>query len=286
MKMAPLIIFLVGFLMSCTLFSDNSDMLGAYEFQGYATATPDQDRIKIPLEHRSINVGHDFTIEFWFKTGPGDNPGGTVNVNATDGTGWVLGHVILDRDIDDGLGSNDYGDWGIVMANGRIAFGVAKGASGKTIWAQGTNDLRDNQWHHVAVTRRSTGQMSIYVDGILGAQGMGPSGDVSYLSGRSTQQPNSDPYLVIAAEKHDYSGSLGYKGLLTGLRISNAVLYDGNFTPDKKTIRPIPYTTVALYYFNFWDGQELKDLSGNKNHGQIKRGGNPLSPIFVNDRPF
>lgn len=260
-------------------------VVASYGFQGHQSG--DIDRIKIPLVNKSVNVGNDFTIEFWLKTQPSDNPGGTVNTSATDGSGWVGTHIILDRDIDDNSGSNEHGDWGIGMANGRIAFGVAKGSSGKTIYASSSADLRDGQWHHVAVTRQgSSATMRIYIDGQLGDQGIGPSGDVSYKNDRTTSKPNSDPYLVIAAEKHDYPGSLGYKGLLSGLRISNQVLYTSDFTPDQTTIQNQTGVTVALYLFDVWNGVDLTDVSGGGNHGVVKVGGSPSGPYPSTDRPF
>lgn len=274
---------LVGLLLGCPTLSEEKG-LGAYGFHGHQTG--DYDRVKIPLVNRSVNVGGNFTVEFWFKTQPGDNPAGTVNTSATDGSGWVGGHILVDRDIDDNSGSNEHGDWGVAMANGRIAFGVAKGPVGKTIYAASTPDLRDGQWHHVAVTRRTTGQMAIFVDGVLHAQGLGPSGDVSYRNDRVTTMPQSDPYLVLGAEKHDYPGSLAFKGLLSGLRISAAVLYDTNFTPGPQTTSLNPFTTVALYTFRFWDGQTLLDLSGQGNHGQVKVGGSPAGPFSAGNGPY
>ncbi len=259
--------------------------LASYGFQGHQNG--DIDRVKIPLVNKSVNVGLDFTVEFWLKTHAADNPGGTADPNATDGTGWVYSHIIVDRDIDDGSGSNEYGDWGIGMAAGKIAFGVAQGSSGKTILASSSADLRDGQWHHVAATRHgSSGEMRLYIDGQLEATGTGPTGNISYKNDRTTTKPNSDPYLVLAAEKHDYPGSLGYKGLLSGLRVSQQVVYSSNFTPGPDTVQNQPGSTVALYLFDTWNGSSLTDLSGQGNHGIVKVGGSPPGPYASTDRPF
>lgn len=257
--------------------------MGSIVFQGHASG--DYDRVKFPLENRNLNVGGDFTVEFWFRCVASDNPAGTANPNATDGTGWITGHIMVDRDIDDGVGENERGDWGISMAQGRIAFGVAKGPDGKTIWNGSGPDLRDGQWHHVAAVREATGAMRLYIDGVLNASGMGPAGDVSYLSGRPTQRPNSDPYLVLAAEKHDYPGYLGYKGHFTGLRISRCARYRENFTPGIHTVGLDPLV-VALYTFSTAPDSQVVDLSGNGNHGVMKVGGTPPSPTLSSEAPF
>jgi hypothetical protein len=72
------------------------------------------DRVRIPLtSNRSIDVGGDFTIEWWMKVeGP--------LVDASCGTyesGWIYGNIVLDRDV---FGAGDYGDYGVsVRRRGR-----------------------------------------------------------------------------------------------------------------------------------------------------------------------
>lgn len=262
--------------------TDSKSLYGSYGFAGQIFN--DLGRVKIPVENKTINIGQDFTIEFWLKMEPQNNPGGTVNENATDGSGWVTGHIIMDRDIDDTQGTNSYGDYGIALAQGKPAFGVAKGHTGKTIYASSSPDLRDGNWHHIAVTRNgTTGQMHIFVDGILRASGTGPGGDIRYQNGRTTTRPNSDPYFVLGCEKHDFDHTvLGYEGLLTGLRISSTIRYHGNFTVSK-SIPPVDSHTVALYLFQEWDGQNLKDETG-QNPGIVQKA--PNAPYPSPDHPW
>lgn len=257
----------------------------SYGFRGQIFG--DRGRIKIPIEpNRAVNVGMNFTIEFWLKMPPGSNANGSVNTSATDGSGWVGGHIVIDRDIDDSQGSNSHGDFGIALADGRPAFGVAKGTNGKTIYASSAADLRDGTWHHIAVTRNaSSGQMKIFVDGIEHASGIGPTGDISYQDNRATTRPNSDPYLVIGCEKHDYDSTvLGYEGLLTGLRFSHHVRYTGNFTvaPAKPAADS---HTVALYLFESWDGENFYDEL-NLSPGIVKTGSTPFAPYPSLDAPW
>ena len=142
--------------------------------------------------------------------------------------GWITGNILLDRDI---FGRGDYGDWGVSVTNGRIAFGVSQGSNGNTIC--GSRTVANGAWHHVAVTRnQSSGQLRIFVDGVLDVEGSGPTGDVSYRDGRSTSNPK-DRLLVIGAEKHDFNTNQfpSYSGLFDELRISNSIRYTSNFTP-------------------------------------------------------
>ena len=170
----------------------------------FGNGVDDIDRVKIRIDApaRPADVGStDFTLEWWMRALPGENASDAVGCDANDG--WIHGNIIFDRDV---YFDGDHGDFGVSLTDGRIAFGVGAGASGNTIC--GVTDVADGAWHHVAVTRRfSDGRLRIYVDGVLDAEG--PAGDVgnnrnvSYRDNRPTSYPNSDPFLVIGAEKHD-----------------------------------------------------------------------------------
>ncbi|MFN7037161.1 MAG: LamG domain-containing protein [Bellilinea sp.] len=254
----------------------------------FGSGSGDIDRVKIPLDnpHRSVDVGGDFTIEFWLKAAPGSNPTSACQESASQDT-WINGNILLDRDI---YGDGDYGDYGISLYGGRIAFGAAVGGSRRTIC--GASDLRDGQWHHVAVTRQSgNGQMRIFVDGQLQKTQNGPAGDLSYRNGRAAAYPN-DPYLVIGAEKHDVDPAAypSFNGWIDELRISTTIRYTANFTRPNQ-----PFTadsaTVALYHFDGPPGAcsgLISDASGQDNHGECKFGGTAPNqgPQYALDSPF
>ena len=89
----------------------------------------DIDRVKVAIDNpaRPVDVGvTDFTIEFWIKAEPGVNQG-RATCNRRDG--WITGNIIVDRDI---YNAGDYGDFGVSLHNGRIAFGVSIGTRGTT----------------------------------------------------------------------------------------------------------------------------------------------------------
>ncbi len=283
---------------------------GAYEYQednpNYLCSLPqhslnffgngidDIDRVKFAINPATpIDVGGDFTLDFWIKCHYADNTG-FVQAQA-NGDGWITGNIVVDRDI---YGSGDYGDYGVSIgqtsstaSNSRVvAFGVDRLGNGRTI--TGTTDIANNQWHHVAVTRNTTtGLMRIFVNGIQDAQGTGPVGDISYRDNRTTSYPISDPFLVIGAEKHDAGSAYpSYNGLFDELRISNQVRYTSNFTPSA-----LPFitdaNTVLLCHFNEGNGVMANDesdaIGGNRpTNGFLNTGGSPTGPIWSTETPF
>lgn len=139
-----------------------------------------------------------------------------------------------------------------------------------------------------AVTRRQQGQLRIWVDGQLDAQGAGPAFDVSYRDNRNTLYIN-DPFLVIGAEKHDAGPEFpSYSGFLDELRVSDVMRYDAPFTPPTEPFTPDP-NTMALYHMDEGNGDLLLDSAGSTgepSHGQVRYGGDPAGPVWTTDTPF
>ncbi len=252
-----------------------------YALRFYGTGSGDIDRVKIPVSNTlgaslPVNIGAtDFTIEFWLRFAPGENNSGMC----TEGEdAWINGNIIFDRDI---FGTPDYGDFGISLYGGRIAFGVHNGSSGYSICS--TTTLAANQWHHIAVTRRTTGEMRIFINGALSRSYNGPTGNISYRVGRSVSWPN-EPYLVIGAEKHDYDPNTypSFSGWVDEVRISNIARYSAAFTPPSA-----PFTTdantVGLYHFDEGSGTTVLDssgASGGLSDGQRRVGGPNNGPTY------
>lgn len=254
----------------------------ALRFYGHGTGGV--DRVTVPIEpHVPADVGLDFTLEFWLKAAPGANPSPPCSPG---GVNWIYGNIILDRDI---WGPGDWGDWGVSLAGGRIAFGVARGSSEQTICG-GTN-LATDTWRHVAVTRNAgTGAMRIWVDGQLDGSGTGPTGDVSYRNGRSSSYP-ADPYLVIAAEKHDADPGVypSFSGLMDEVRISTVVRYTAPFTPPAAPFA-VDGQTAALYHFDEGPAGPcsgaIVDAVGSSPGACAFGGTPPAGPVYVTDTPF
>jgi hypothetical protein len=213
--------------------------------------------VKIPIDPPvPVDVGGDFTLEWWMKAQIEDNPSSACASGANEG--WINGNIIFDRDV---FGTGDYGDYGVSLAGGKIAFGVNNGSESYTIC--GSAALADGGWHHVAVTRRVTGEMSVFIDGQIDSQAVGPAGDISYRDGRSSSYPNSDPYLVIGAEKHDAGAEYpSFNGWMDEVRLSNSIRYTTGFAPPES-----PFTTdsetIGLYHFDEGFGNTVNDSSGS-----------------------
>lgn len=257
-------------------------------FYGQGVSAPDLDRVKIPIDpHVPADVGAgDFTLEFWMKADRADN-NGSVTCNSADG--WITGNILFDRDI---FGAGDHGDYGIALGGGRIGFGVNNDSSGTVLC--GATVVTDGAWHHVAVTRNgSTGQLRVYVDGRIDGSGDGPTGDLSYRDGRSTNYPNSDPFLVIGAEKHDVGPAYpSYRGFIDEVRISNNLRYRSKFTRPTGPFVP-DAGTVALYHFDegpagacTGDVFDSSGAVGSPGAGVCRYGGGAAGPVYSTDTPF
>ncbi len=259
-------------------------------FHGYGITAPDQDRVKIPINNppRPADVGAgDFTLEFWMKAIPGENSAGTCSPGNDN---WITGNIMFDRDVN---GTGDYGDYGVSLFSTGIAFGVFSGLSGVGNGICGETNVADGVWHHIAVTRRAfdaalgTGVLRIFVDGMLDAEGFGPTGDVSYRDDRPPLSLN-DPFLVIGAEKHDAGAQYpSYSGWIDEIRLSNTVRYTQNVTRPSQ-----PFTTdintVALYHLDEGSGDTITDSSGaagGPSDGTRNFGGSPPGPEWSTGVP-
>ncbi len=269
-----------------------------YALRFYGNGRNDIDRVKIPVDDPAtsspgppVDVGStDFTLEFWVRGARADNRAGAISCGSN--INWIRGNIVVDRDrYDQGRA------FGISLGAGRVAFGV-RSSGDRTIC--GSSDVLDGQWHHVAVQRRrSDGWQWIYVDGVLEAQADGPDGDVSYPdngvplyrcgSGGGQQCTFSDPFIVLAAEKHDAGSSYpSYRGVLDELRISKILRYNGNFArPGAAFVTDA--STVGLYHFDEGQGTIASDTSGaagGPSNGTLRYGGNPAGPVWTTDSPF
>lgn len=269
----------------------------------YGHGTNDIDRLKIRVDDPSnlmdepgppVDVGEtDFTIEVWMKAAATDNAARAIACGAGHFS-WISGNIILDRDRFSAGGR----DFGMSLVNGgRIALGV-ENADGQAHTLCGSTNVLDDSWHHVAVQRRaSDGSLWIFVDGRLDGQASGPAGDVSYPGNvypdANCGGPcvNSDPFLVIGAEKHDIDRVAypSFSGLLDELRISRSLRYGATFVrPDSPYVPDA--STVGLYHFDEGPGAALAIDSGaavgGPSNAVIRYGGNPTGPVWSADTPF
>ena len=96
----------------------------------FGTGSDQVDRVKISLNGNTrANIGAtDFTIEVWIRGNQADNePAGSCGTNEA---AWITGNIFIDRDV---FNDGDYGDFGLSLYDGRVAFGATRGRSGSTI---------------------------------------------------------------------------------------------------------------------------------------------------------
>ncbi len=164
-------------------------------------------------------VCNDFSLAFWVKTSQA----------TTAAAQWYNGYGLVDGDAS-GTGN----DFGTALCAGKFAFGV--GNADYTIFS--TSLINNGAWHHCVATRQqSTGQMRMYVDGVLQATGTG---------NRNTL--NSSVRLLFGAIS---SGNGYFNGSLDDVRIfsrtltSNevAVLYSSTLAAP--TAGPMSLTAVS-----------------------------------------
>ncbi|MBE2238054.1 MAG: LamG domain-containing protein [Caldilineaceae bacterium] len=251
-------------------------------FYGSGRDAIDRITIRIDGPARPADVGAtDFTIEFWLRAEADANTG-SATCNANDG--WITGNVVFDRDI---YFAGDYGDFGIALNSGAVAFGLSVGSNGATLC--GSRVVTDSQWHHVAVTRRTTGAMALFVDGQPDGSTTGASGDASYRDGRAVGGNPWDPYIVLGAEKHDAGAAYpSFNGWMDELRISNTVRYTAAFSRPAAPFTPDD-NTMALYHFDEGTGTTITDVAGatgGPSNGELRVGGSPAGPVWSGERPF
>jgi hypothetical protein len=270
---------------------------GGYSLRFHGNGTGDIDRVKIPIDELPPDTsagppadigGEDFTLELWMRATAAENPAGAVVCG--DNLAWINGHVVFDRDR-----YNQDRKFGLSIAGGILVFGTSGDGTGDHTVC-GTTDVLDDAWHHVAIARRrSDGRMWLFVDGNLEAEEDGPDGDISYpddgVPGDFCGGPcdASDPFLVIAAEKHDAGPAYpSYAGYIDEVRLSRVLRYTGPFSPVADPFMT-DGDTVALYHFDEGQGAVVNDTSGAQggpSNGIIQSGGSPEGPQWSAETPL
>lgn len=262
----------------------------------HGNGTGDIDRVKIRVDDTATSLpgppadvgATDFTIEFWMKANAAENTAAAVVCG--DDVSWIYGNTVFDRD----RYAQDR-KFGLSIAGGRFVWGVSGNGTGDRALC-GVNDVLDSTWHHVAVSRRrSDGRMWLHVDGVLEGEVDGPNGDVSYpddgvpgdfCGGPCTQ---SDPFLVIGAEKHDAGSAYpSFSGWVDEVRLSRRLRYTGAFSvPTQPFVSDAD--TVAPYHLDEGTGDVVGDASGaagGPSPGVRRFGGSPAGPEWSADTPF
>jgi uncharacterized repeat protein (TIGR01451 family) len=175
-----------------------------------------------------------FTAEAWVKTNSTANQQGIIeryNWLTEDNGGFVLR----------------------LIPGGKLLFGTVRNAN-EYEFVTGVTSLTTGGWHHVAGVFDGQ-QLRVYVDGNLdGAK------DSTLFPAEGTAS------LKIGARGDDASNT--FDGLIDDVKVSQGVVYQGSFKPEKHFIAggasdsATPTTTWGVWTF---DDKQTADLSGAKN---------------------
>ncbi len=185
----------------------------ALSFSGngtYNQAVGSQSAVTLANDLSPI-LGGTSSLDVWVKT--------TQVGNATH---WMAPAI---TGVEQSGAGNDI-NWGTLNASGDI--GIYVGDSGGIY---STNPVNDGQWHNIAITRNSTtGQVQLYVDGVLNATG-------TFDTGLKTSQFSVIGALSdVANDGTTPTGDNYFNGQLDEVRIYNQVLS----TADVQGLAVIP----------------------------------------------
>jgi hypothetical protein len=172
-------------------------------------------RLPNPLED-------DLTLEAWIKT-----------TSSLNGTQHFQGRGVIDADV---IGGPNQNDFSATVLNGRFAFGIGN----PDITIQGSTAVNDDQWVHVAATRRgSTGEMALFVNGELEESGTSPN-----------QNPLVDRETIAVG-----GGSLvrNFIGLIDEVRLWSVVRSAADIQANLREITRADEPGLVAYY-RFEDG--------------------------------
>jgi hypothetical protein len=173
----------------------------------------------------------DFTICFRLKT----------TEQAGEWGQWYYGRGLVDGEI--GGVANDFG---VCLADGRIAFGIGN----PDVTLLSNSSVNDGAWHAIAVTRTGS-EMKIYIDGVENAsRNDGPTG------GRQVSA------LRIGMQATGANGSLS--GQIDDVRLYSSASSSYVLAAITGPLTTFPETNLAAYYP--LDGN-ANDVSGNNRNG-------------------
>ena len=220
-------------------FTETDLITGSAYFDGTGT----------PVDHLSFNNNStlafgtgSFTIEFW--------------INAPSNNNKFI------------LGGRNAGSFIITTGgyNGTTTVGALRFVGSSEI-SSGSTVITDNLWHHVAIVRNGSTDVTVYVDGV--SRGTGTD---------TTNYTQTTGSWIIA--RNDFGDSDGLTGYLSNFRIvKGAAVYTSGFTPPTSPLTAVANTSLLTLQNRFGENNNrFVDTSGINN--LITRNGNATQGTF------
>lgn len=158
--------------------------------------------------------------------------------------------------------------WGLQCTNGVPSFYMGAGSTDLATIQGGTTDLRDDQWHHIAVTYNGSNNfltgVQIYIDGIL--QNNSSTGTVTSISGSPVTAGNAALGAFINSGPAEFM-----TGELDEVRIWDVALTANQIRENMHlTLNGCNAGLVAYYQMNDGTGSNtLNDYSSNNYTGNL-----------------
>jgi hypothetical protein len=239
-------------------FGDSSGTLNvlgtAYEGFSGVYFDGDDDYINVTEDDSLDLEDHDISLSFW--------------INTNDTTNYILSKGAVFDSGEQGYSlriSNSVGE-----GQSKMNF-IKKNALGAQSEYAGLGEfINDSEWHHIVVTINTTGKITAYLDGSYTDEN---------LNSFTTQTIDVDNPLQIGAD-----GTRKLNARLDDVRIFNRTLTTSEVTTiySLGTVSDglvVHYNFENAYYWNT-TADEVRDLSGNENHGTTVNGAETSQAII------
>ena len=149
------------------------------------------DRLTIPDSADWDWGTSSWTIDMWIRADATQSAGTFAGVVSTAGTTWTTGEWALN----------------LKKATGVLEWWVNDGSIGATPIITSTTDLRDDEWHHIAITQSGAASNKLFVDGVQEG------------STFTTSYSISAPATGLIIGDNNYSANRDYTGYINELRL-------------------------------------------------------------------